>query len=71
MREESGLTSLSTSDDKEVITRLRASGAKGRVKAILDERTLSLETKTGQVLSVKLNNISRADHHHTTLIPFT
>ena len=71
MREESGLTSLSTSDDKEVITRLRVSGAKGRVKAILDERTLSLETKTGQVLSVKLNNISRADHHHTTLIPFT
>jgi len=71
MRGESGLTSLSTSDDKEVITRLRAAGAKGRVKAILDERTLSLETKTGQVLSVKLNNISRADHHHTTLIPFT
>lgn len=71
MREESGLTSLSTSDDKEVITRLRASGAKGRVKAILDERSLSLETKSGQVLSVKLDNISRADHHHTTLIPFT
>ena len=71
MQEESGLLSLSTSDDKEVISRLRASGAKGRVSAILDERMLSLETKTGQVLSVKLDNISRADHHHTTLIPFT
>ena len=71
MQEGSGLLSLSTSDDKEVISRLRASGAKGRVSAILDERMLSLETKTGQVLSVKLDNISRADHHHTTLIPFT
>ena len=48
MREESGLTSLLTSDDKEVITRLRASGAKGRVKAILDERTLSSKQKQGK-----------------------
>ena len=45
-------------------------GATGRVRACVDNRMLSLENKLGHGLDIKINSITRVNHHHTRLIPF-
>ena len=57
-------------DDFELIKALHLAGS-GRVRALVDERTLSLERKSGHALDLKLTNISRVHHHHTRLVPFS
>ena len=53
------------------IDSLYLDGAVGRVIATIDERMLSLETKTGHALDIKVHSINRVHHHHTRLIPFS
>jgi len=57
-------------EDFELIKALHLAGS-GRVRASVDERTLSLETRRGHGLDLRLSNISRVHHHHTRLIPFS
>ena len=57
-------------EDFELIKALHLAGS-GKVRASVDERTLSLETRRGHGLDLRLSNISRVHHHHTRLIPFS
>ena len=51
------------------IDSLYLDGAVGKVVATIDERMLSLETRTGHALDIKLHSINRVHHHHTRLVP--
>ena len=53
-----------------VFKSLSLDGASGKVRATVDERMLSIESKTGHALDIKISSISRVHHHHTKLIPF-
>ena len=57
-------------EDHEVFRALHLAGS-GKVRASVDERMLSLETRRGHVLDLRLSNITRVHHHHTRLVPFT
>ena len=57
-------------EDFELIKALHLAGS-GRVRASVDERMLSLETRSGHGLDLRLSNISRVHHHHTRLVPFS
>ena len=53
-----------------VFESLSLDGTSGKVRAIVDERMLSIESKTGHALDIKITSINRVHHHHTKLIPF-
>lgn len=53
-----------------VFRSLSLDGTSGKVRATVDERMLSIESKTGHALDIKISSISRVHHHHTKLIPF-
>ncbi len=53
-----------------VFKSLSLDGTSGKVRAIVDERMLSIESKTGHALDIKITSINRVHHHHTKLIPF-
>jgi len=57
-------------EDHEVFRALHLAGM-GKVRASVDERMLSLETRRGHALDLRLSNITRVHHHHTRLVPFT
>ena len=57
-------------EDHEVFRALHLAGS-GKVRASVDERMLSLETRRGHALDLRLSNITRVHHHHTRLVPFT
>ncbi len=58
-----------SAEDHEVFKALHLAGS-GKVRASVDERTLSLETRKGHTLDLKLSKITRVHHHHTRLISF-
>ena len=62
--------SPSNKREKVVFKSLSLDGASGKVRATVDERMLSIESKTGHALDIKISSISRVHHHHTNLIPF-
>ena len=53
-----------------VFKSLSLDGTSGKVRATVDERMLSIESKTGHALDIKITSINRVHHHHTKLIPF-
>jgi len=53
-----------------VFKSLSLDGASGKVRVTVDERMLSIESKTGHALDIKITSINRVHHHHTKLIPF-
>ena len=53
-----------------VFNSLSLDGTSGKVRATVDERMLSIESKTGHALDIKITSINRVHHHHTKLIPF-
>jgi hypothetical protein len=57
-------------EDHEVFRALHLAGS-GKVRASVDERMLSLETRRGHALDLRLSNITRVHHHHTRLVPIT
>ena len=59
---------LST-EGSEILSSLSMAGEKGRVKALLTDKHLCFESRTGHALDLRLNTISRVHHHSTTLIP--
>ena len=59
-----------SAEDHEVFRALHLAGS-GKVRASVDERTLSLETRRGHALDLRLSNITRVHHHHTRLVSFT
>jgi len=59
-----------SAEDHEVFRALHLAGS-GKVRASVDERMLSLETRRGHALDLRLSNITRVHHHHTRLVPFT
>tara|TARA_Y100000766_G_C18917448_1_gene613420 strand:- start:11491 stop:13164 length:1674 start_codon:yes stop_codon:yes gene_type:complete len=58
-----------SAEDHEVFKALHLAGS-GKVRASVDERTLSLETRKGHTLDLRLSKITRVHHHHTRLISF-
>ena len=58
-----------SAEDHEVFKSLHLAGS-GKVRASVDERMLSLETRKGHTLDLRLSNITRVHHHHTRLISF-
>ncbi len=66
IRQEEGPASA---EDYEVFKSLHLAGS-GKVRASVDERMLSLETRRGHVLDLRLSQITRVHHHHTRLISF-
>ena len=66
-----GRVAYSEQEENQVkIGSLFLEGANGRVRACVDNRMLSLENKLGHGLDIKINSITRVNHHHTRLIPF-
>ena len=59
-----------SAEDHEVFRALHLAGS-GKVLASVDERTLSLETRRGRGLHLRLSNITRVHHHHTRLVSFS
>ncbi len=59
-----------SAEDHEVFRALHLAGS-GKVRASVDERMLSLETRRGHALDLRLSNITRVHHHHTRLVSFT
>ena len=58
-----------SAEDFEVFKALHLAGS-GKVRASVDERMLSLETRSGHSLDLRLSQITRVHHHHTRLISF-
>ena len=58
-----------SAEDHEVFRALHLAGS-GKVRASVDERMLSLETRKGRTLDLRLSKITRVHHHHTRLISF-
>ncbi|MBT5391506.1 MAG: hypothetical protein HOL22_04070 [Euryarchaeota archaeon] len=58
-----------SAEDCEVFRALHLAGS-GKIRASVDERMLSLETRSGHGLELRLSEISRVHHHHTRLISF-
>lgn len=69
MHSSSRVAYSSTESNDVKIDSLYLDGAAGKVVATIDERMLSLETRTGHALDIKLHSINRVHHHHTRLIP--
>ena len=69
MHSSSRVAYSSTESNDVKIDSLYLDGAAGKVVATIDERMLSLETRTGHALDIKLHSINRVRHHHTRLIP--
>ena len=59
-----------SAEDHEVFRALHLTGS-GKVRASVNERMLSLETRRGHALDLRLSNITRVHHHHTRLVSFT
>ena len=60
----------SSSESQDVkIDSLYLDGAHGKIVANVDEKMLSLESKSGHGLDIKIHTINRVHHHHTRLIP--
>ena len=60
----------SSSESQDVkIDSLYLDGAYGKIVANVDEKMLSLESKSGHGLDIKIHTINRVHHHHTRLIP--
>jgi len=66
--EERASSPLST-EGSEILSSLSMAGEKGRVKALLTDKHLCFESRTGHALDLRLDTISRVHHHSTTLIP--
>ena len=65
-----GRVAYSSSESQDVkIDSLYLDGAYGKVVANIDEKMLSLESKSGHGLDIKIHTINRVHHHHTRLIP--
>ncbi|MDA8546051.1 hypothetical protein N9K60_04620, partial [Candidatus Poseidoniales archaeon] len=69
MHSSSRVAYSSTESNDVKIDSLYLDGAVGKVVATIDERMLSLETRTGHALDIKLHSINRVHHHHTRLVP--
>jgi len=54
----------------EVLGSLMLDGTPGKVLAVLDERMLSFESKTGHLTSIRLSSILHTHHHNSRLAPF-
>jgi|GEM_PF-231359 len=57
-------------ENVEVLGSLMLDGTSGKVLAVLDERMLSFESKTGHLTSIKLSSILHTHHHNSRLAPF-
>ena len=65
-----GRVAYSSSESQDVkIDSLYLDGAYGKVVANIDEKMLSLESKSGHGLDIKIHTINRVHRHHTRLIP--
>ena len=65
-----GRVAYSSAESQDVkIDSLYLDGASGKVVANIDEKILSLESKSGHGLDIKIHTINRVHHHHTRLIP--
>ena len=65
-----GRVAYSSAESQDVkIDSLYLDGASGKVVANIDEKILSLESKYGHGLDIKIHTINRVHHHHTRLIP--
>ena len=69
MHSSSRVAYSSTESNDVKIDSLYLDGAVGKVVATIDARMLSLETRTGHALDIKLHSINRVHHHHTRLVP--
>ena len=69
MHSSSRVAYSSTESNDVKIDSLYLDGAAGKIVATIDERMLSLESRTGHALDIKLHSINRVHHHHTRLVP--
>jgi hypothetical protein len=53
----------------EILAPLRLAGIEGRVKGVLDERSLLLERRDGKGLRIDVESIHRVRHHHMPITP--
>ena len=60
---------LAESGGKMILHGLRVAGESGRARASLGESRLSIEFKNGNCIDIRYDQISRMQHHNTTLIP--
>lgn len=60
---------LGREGEAEVFSSLKLAGFDGRVKAVLCEKELMLERRSGHTLHLRLDAITRLRHHHTPLMP--
>lgn len=60
---------LAESGEKIILHGLRVAGESGRARASLGESRLSIEFKNGNCIDIRYDQISRMQHHNTTLIP--
>lgn len=64
------VNSPTSGENLEVLGSLTLDGTAGKVLAVLDERMLSFETKTGHITSIRLSEILHTHHHNSRLAPF-
>jgi len=57
-------------ENVEVLGSLMLDGTSGKVLAVLDERMLSFESKTGHLTCIRLSSILHTHHHNSRLAPF-
>ena len=62
--------SPTSGENLEVLGSLTLDGTAGKVLAVLDERMLSFESKTGHITSIRLSEILHTHHHNSRLAPF-
>ena len=64
------VNSPTSGENLEVLGSLTLDGTAGKVLAVLDERMLSFESKTGHITSIRLSEILHTHHHNSRLAPF-
>jgi hypothetical protein len=64
------VNSPTSGGDFEVLGSLTLDGTAGKVLAVIDERMLSFESKTGHLTSIRLSSILHTHHHNSRLAPF-
>jgi hypothetical protein len=64
------VNSPTSGENLEVLGSLTLDGTGGKVLAVLDERMLSFESKTGHITSIRLSEILHTHHHNSRLAPF-
>lgn len=62
--------SPTSEENIEVLGTLSLDGTSGKVLAVIDERMLSFESKTGHLTCIRLNSILHTHHHNSRLAPF-